>query len=294
MTTQPEKHIALPTGKADRPSRAPRSADDKPWEHPADGGEPLDGHAMWTNDVPFGSFRDSAEFAADLAQALRRVFERMHRAGFRDFELEWDYVEASYWSLRRNLEIHAREAFRLWYGDAKWRKPLRAACRMQESGKVEYRIDHLLQSGLGVAVRKADRAKEISPPCPPLTIRKARHGELANALRTKVPTFMTPGEWWNLADVSARLRSMVEFNFVPFSVYQSLSKQRDLFDRRLLRSKKGQQKVHFSLRAAPGQRLPSAAPAAKTASTGSEPVKSALNRKIALNPYRIPNDHWRL
>jgi hypothetical protein len=55
----------------------PRDANDKPWEHPADGGEPLDGHSWWSGSTrSFGLFQNSEEFPDDLAQAMRRVFER--------------------------------------------------------------------------------------------------------------------------------------------------------------------------------------------------------------------------
>jgi len=128
LSTAPEPRV-LPEQKA------PRSSEEAPWDHPADGGEPIGDDTFWRHDDSFGLFQGSDEFPDDLANALRRVFERMSRGGLRDWEAEGDYVECSYWFLRRNLEVNAREAFRVWYGEEAWREPFRLACLLQEQGR---------------------------------------------------------------------------------------------------------------------------------------------------------------
>jgi hypothetical protein len=226
--------------------RAPRGVEDQPWAHPADGGDPLDGSAMLSNTTAFGLFQASEEFPDDLAQALRRLFERMHRSGFRDWECEWDYVEASCWSLRRCLEINAREAFRLWYGDELWREPFRTASRLQEEGEIEYRIDHVLATALGVEVRALP--KEALPAPQPGPRRRARHGELARDVLGLAGKLLGAGEFVDADEVARRLQPHVEYHVHPASVFYTLSKRGDQFDRQLLRTQAGQQKAHFALR----------------------------------------------
>src|SRR5262245_18447627 len=104
------------------PEKAPRDSDDKPWEHPADGGESLGKGDFWYHNEAFGYFQASEEFPDALVQAIRRVYEKMCRSGFRDWEAEWDYLECSYWFLRRHLEVNALEVFRVWYGEC-WKEP---------------------------------------------------------------------------------------------------------------------------------------------------------------------------
>lgn len=162
MLTDQPKPTALPRIDV-LPAKAPRGSEEEPWDHPADGGAPIGGGDFWRHDDAFGTFQSSEEFPDDLANAIRKVYEKMYRSGFRDWESEWDYVECSYWFMRRHLEVNAREAFRIWYGDEKWQEPFRLSCVLQEAGKVEYRIDHLLSS-LGIEVRKLGKPVELFKP----------------------------------------------------------------------------------------------------------------------------------
>jgi hypothetical protein len=166
MLTEDPKPPEFPPVEVLPAQKAPRGSEDSPWEHPADGGAPIGGGDFSLHDDAFGSFQSSEEFPDDIAQALRKVYERMYRAGFRDWEAEWDYVEASYWFIRRHLELNAREVFRLWYGEGKWEEPFRLASHLQETGEVEYRIDHLLTTDLGVEIRKQPTETVPAPPTP--------------------------------------------------------------------------------------------------------------------------------
>ena len=219
-------------GAAALATPVPRGPEDEPWNHPADGGAPLDGRAMCANDIAFGLFQTDANFADDVVQLMRKVYERMFRGGFRDWELEWDYVECSYWFIRRHLEVNAREAFRLWYGDGKWRGPFRRASRLQESGRAEYRIDHLLQSELGAEIRKRTEAHGSTRPavqvCEHIR-RRARYGELRDDLLKKAPEFMEAGQFLTAAAVASRLRARVEYQAYDLSVVYVLKKYPAVF-----------------------------------------------------------------
>lgn len=237
----PTAEVPRDTPHEDR--TAPRSAEDKAWEHPADGGELIGGDDFYYHLEAFGLFQENEEFADDLAQALRRVSEKLFRAGFRDWETENDYIDCTYWFLRRNLEVNAREVFRLWYGDAEWHEPFRTACRLQEVGEVEYRIDHLLTSELQVEVR-VQRAAE-KPVAKPF--REARYGELPRDLRNRASEFMAPGEFLNLNDISARLQAMVEYRVDETSLSQTLNRLGTRFDKKLEYTEKGTLRAYFAL-----------------------------------------------
>jgi hypothetical protein len=234
--------------------KAPREPDDQPWEHPADSGEPLDGHALWTNTKAFDTFQTSEEFPDDLAQAMRRVLEKMHRSGFRDWEPEVDYVECSYWFLRRNLELVAPEAFRIWYGEGQWQTPYRMASRLQETGQIEYSIDHLLTSALGVVVRKREATEfphGLSQEAPtPARKRRARRGEMRHAFRAILPTVMRREEFLTCEEIAARLDPLVEFAVNSQSVHNFACQNGRFFEKRRSPSR-GQRFVQFSLSAHP-------------------------------------------
>lgn len=226
---------------------APREPEEKPWEHPSDGGEPLDGHALWINNAAFGTFETSEEFPDALAQALRRVFETMHRSGFRDWELDGDYVECSYWFLRRSLEIVAREAFRLWYGEGTWQEPFRLACHRQEAGEVEYRIDHLLSTELGVEIRKREEPHpEREAECTPRK-RGPNHGELSWDLRSRAQEIMAPGEFLDPAEIARRLGEHVEYEVRPISLLYTLDHHPELFVKEPRPGTKGHARYHYAL-----------------------------------------------
>lgn len=205
---------------------APRDCDDRSWEHPADGGEPLDGHALWTNNTAFGRFQTDGDFPDDVAQAMRVVLERMHRAGFRGWEAEWDYVECGYWFLRRNLELNAREAFRLWYGEGEWQTPYRMASHLQEAGQLEYRIDHLLQSELGVAVRTREVPLDGAVGQAPRT--RADAGEVLGLLEA----VMAPGEFLTVPEIVERLRPVARRRIDYMTVFNCCHSKPDRFGRR--------------------------------------------------------------
>jgi hypothetical protein len=173
------------------------------------------------------------------------VYERLNRAGVRDWELEWDYVECSYWFMRRNLEVIAREVFRIWYGEGKWEEPFRTACHLQETGTVEYRIDHLLTSELDVEVRK----RPANPDSPSDGRRRPRFGELRRDLRGMAPSLMAPGEYLKPKEIAGRLAERVEYRVHPVSTYSVLKSSPDVFERRSLRSGHEHLKVHFAVRA---------------------------------------------
>src|SRR5690348_2872699 len=78
-----------------------------------------------------------------------------------------------------------------------WQGPYRLACVLPEAGKVEYRIDHLVQSDLGVEVRKAERPAEKPSPHPHRGRRVAHPGELTQSHLREAPAFRKPGEWWD-------------------------------------------------------------------------------------------------
>lgn len=239
---------ALPDAQVLPAPAVPRGSEDKPWERPADGGEPLGQGDFWYHDDAFGAFQGSDEIPGAVAHALRLVYERMCRAGFRDWESESDYVECSYWFMRRHLELNAREAFRLWYGDGEWEEPFRMASQLQETGQVEYRIDHLLTTELGVEVRKAERAKT---PTDGDGRRKARYGELQRDFLKLAPTILQPAEFVEAEEIARRLQPHVEYVVHPVSLLHTLNRRGDLFVKQVMTSAKGLPKAHFALLPSP-------------------------------------------
>jgi hypothetical protein len=221
--------------------KAPRRSEDEPWLHPADGGESLGGGDFWRHDIAFGVFQQSEEIPDDVANALRTVYETMQRAGFRDWELEWDYVECAYWSLRRHLEVNAREAFRLWYGDDSWQEPFQAACRLQQASAVEYRIDHLLTTELGVAIRKRPTPKAA----PPATGRKAPTGSKRDAVLAHYAAALADGPL-TARQLAERISAEGDQHVSSADVYNTLRKSASVRVTEGM-SQSGQKALLFSL-----------------------------------------------
>ncbi len=95
---------------------------------------------------------------------------------------------------------------------------------------MEYRIDYLLTTELGVTLRK--RVTEPvgeRMPVAPRTRRRPRHGEIRQDLLRLAPEFLAPGEFLPVNEIAGRLRERVDYKVLPESVSNVLGRDTGRF-----------------------------------------------------------------